>query len=219
MYWLCPSPTTHYHYSRLILSKPDVSCCLVSNMSKTHGPLVHLLFSQGLFVYDIWWVFGTEVVRVLPFDNDLIETNTACQMVKVATNLDVPIKILWPKSMVFSSTHGFTMLGLGDIVIPGVFISLALRYDHHRHNLAHQGSPLASARYPKPYFTAALTAYVAGLVTTMSVMHFFKAAQPALLYLRSVVTGHTTLAMIFNEELSVPHAFSPFLSPRLCVVS
>lgn len=107
------------------------------------------------------------------------------QMVKVATNLDVPIKILWPKSATLSSAHGYTMLGLGDIVIPGTFIALALRYDYARHVRAHNGVLPAGARsYSKPYFTAAMTAYVAGLVTTMAVMHTFKAAQPALLYLR-----------------------------------
>ncbi|EMD40546.1 hypothetical protein CERSUDRAFT_111145 [Gelatoporia subvermispora B] len=108
---------------------------------------------SGLFLYDVWWVFGTEV------------------MVKVATTLDVPIKLLWAKSLTFSTERGFTMLGLGDIVVPGMFIAFALRYDAHR------------AKRGNPYFRAALFAYVAGLVTTMSVMHFFKKAQPALLYL------------------------------------
>ncbi|EIN11583.1 hypothetical protein PUNSTDRAFT_131744 [Punctularia strigosozonata HHB-11173 SS5] len=117
---------------------------------------------SGLFLYDIWWVFGTEV------------------MVKVATNLDVPIKLLWPKSLVFSTERGFTMLGLGDIVIPGTFIALALRYDHHRASLSQAQS---GGGYPKPYFNAALLAYVLGLGTTMTVMHVFRAAQPALLYL------------------------------------
>ena len=100
-------------------------------------------------------------------------------MVKVATSLDAPIKILWPKSTSFSTTRGFTMLGLGDIVIPGLFISLALRYDLSRSN-----HKQPTQTFAKPYFTASLIAYVIGLVTTMTVMHVFGAAQPALLYLR-----------------------------------
>lgn len=102
-------------------------------------------------------------------------------MVSVATSLDIPIKLLWPKSMTFSTVRGFTMLGLGDVVIPGVFIALALRYDHHRY----LKSPTKKS-FTKPYFVAALTAYVSGLATTMSVMHVFGKAQPALLYLRLV---------------------------------
>lgn len=118
----------------------------------------------GLFFYDIWWVFGTEV------------------MVKVATTLDVPIKLMWPKSLTFSDARGFTMLGLGDIVIPGTVIAFALRYDYHRASQSQSGSP--SGTFPKPYFYAVLTAYFLGLATTMFVMHTFAKAQPALLYLR-----------------------------------
>jgi minor histocompatibility antigen H13 len=101
-------------------------------------------------------------------------------MVSVATKLDVPIKLLWPKSLQFSTTKGFTMLGLGDIVIPGIFIALALRYDHHR------GSTSATGKisFDKPYFYATLGSYIVGLVATIAVMHTFEAAQPALLYLR-----------------------------------
>lgn len=100
-------------------------------------------------------------------------------MVKVATSLDLPIKILWPKSLVFATERGFTMLGLGDIVVPGMFITLALRYDLSRSAHKQPSQPFA-----KPYFVTAMSAYVLGLCTTMGVMHFVGAAQPALLYLR-----------------------------------
>jgi minor histocompatibility antigen H13 len=94
-------------------------------------------------------------------------------MVKVATTLDVPIKLLWPKSLLFGGQRGYTMLGLGDVVIPGTFIGLALRYDYHR-----------GIGRGKPYFYATMGAYILGLTTTMWVMHVFGKAQPALLYLR-----------------------------------
>ncbi|KAF8234057.1 peptidase A22B, signal peptide peptidase [Tricholoma matsutake] len=115
---------------------------------------------SSLFLYDIWWVFGTEV------------------MVKVATSLDIPIKLLWPKSLTFSDAHGFTMLGLGDVVIPGIFIGLCLRWDFYRSRKTNSGDS-----FSKPYFYASMMAYMVGLITTMSVMHIFGKAQPALLYL------------------------------------
>ncbi|KAL1942090.1 hypothetical protein VTO73DRAFT_6620 [Trametes versicolor] len=143
---------------------------------------------SGLFIYDIWWVFGTEV------------------MVKVATSLDVPIKILWPKSMVFSTERGFTMLGLGDIVIPGMFVAMALRYDYHK---AAQRQSTGSVS--KVYFFATLVAYASGLFTTMAVMHVFKKAQPALLYLSpacilsfvltALARGEFTEAWAWTDEL------------------
>jgi len=63
-----------------------------------------------LFFYDIFWVFGTPV------------------MVGVAKNLEGPIKLMFPKDL-FAETVSFNMIGLGDIVIPGFFVSLMLRYD------------------------------------------------------------------------------------------
>jgi minor histocompatibility antigen H13 len=44
-------------------------------------------------------------------------------MITVAKKLDAPIKL------VFNSTSGVSMLGLGDIVVPGLLMGLALRFD------------------------------------------------------------------------------------------
>ncbi|KAF9268677.1 hypothetical protein L218DRAFT_523744 [Marasmius fiardii PR-910] len=128
---------------------------------------------SGLFVYDIWWVFGTRV------------------MVEVATGLDVPIKLLWAKSVHFSDARGFTMLGLGDIVIPGTFVALALRFDTRD----------GRGRTPW-FFYGTLTAYALGLVTTMTVMHVWGHAQPALLYLSPGCIGGFLLTAVLRGELA-----------------
>ncbi|KAI0793199.1 signal peptide peptidase-domain-containing protein [Abortiporus biennis] len=145
---------------------------------------------SGLFFYDIWWVFGTEV------------------MVKVATTLDVPIKLLWTKSMTFSTERGFTMLGLGDIVIPGMFVALALRYDNHKFTSSQQNQTLPPGVFKKPYFIAALSAYGLGLGTTMAVMHIFKAAQPALLYLSPACILSFFITSIIRGEFEEAWAWS-----------
>lgn len=44
-------------------------------------------------------------------------------MITVAKKVDAPIKL------VFRSSSGFSMLGLGDIVVPGLLMALALRFD------------------------------------------------------------------------------------------
>lgn len=75
------------------------------------------LILSGLFCYDIWAVFFTPL------------------MVTVAKNLDQPIKLVFPRPDEPSATPGeppiksFSMLGLGDIVLPGIMIGLALRFD------------------------------------------------------------------------------------------
>ena len=48
-------------------------------------------------------------------------------MVTVATKLDVPIKLI------FEGPQKASMLGLGDIVVPGMFIGICLRFDHFLH--------------------------------------------------------------------------------------
>lgn len=63
-----------------------------------------------LFFYDIFFVFGTDV------------------MITVAKNIDAPIKLQFPRDMT-TNPPKYSILGLGDIVIPGVFVSLCLRYD------------------------------------------------------------------------------------------
>lgn len=121
----------------------------------------------GLFFYDIFWVFGTDV------------------MVTVAKSLDGPIKILFPRSLTPSEETGkidLALLGLGDIVIPGFFLSLLLRFDAHQAKVPTVYTDV-HAKFPKPYFHWALIFYILGMCTTMGVMIFFEAAQPALLYL------------------------------------
>lgn len=68
----------------------------------------------SLFFYDIYFVFFTPL------------------MVTVATKLDVPIKLLFPRPPTSRDAPGsvpLAMLGLGDIVIPGMMVGLALRFD------------------------------------------------------------------------------------------
>ncbi|KAJ4310076.1 hypothetical protein N0V84_011156 [Fusarium piperis] len=71
--------------------------------------LTSTLVLVGLFFYDIVMVFYT------PY------------MVTVATKLDVPIKLT------FETADRKSILGLGDIVIPGMVMALALRFDLWRH--------------------------------------------------------------------------------------
>ena len=52
-----------------------------------------------------------------------------------AKSFDAPIKLLFPRAITDpEASRPFSMLGLGDIVIPGIFVALLLRYDvlHHR---------------------------------------------------------------------------------------
>ncbi|KAG0645272.1 Intramembrane protease 1 [Hyphodiscus hymeniophilus] len=148
----------------------------------------------GLFVYDIVMVFYTPM------------------MITVATSLEAPIKLVFP-----GPGRG-SMLGLGDVVLPGIMMALALRFDLYLHYLRHptrkdekkapyheatgkwgerfwtwgsKDEPTIAdgARFKKVYFKASLIGYVLGLVTTLVVLNIFKHGQPALFYLVPTVLG------------------------------
>lgn len=126
----------------------------------------------GLFVYDVFWVFGTNV------------------MVSVARGLDAPIKLLFPRMADMSSSESqFSMLGLGDIVIPGIFVALMLRFDNHRSN-----------GLSTKYFYLCLSGYICGLSLTVFVMNYFNAAQPALLYIVPCIISFVSAPAIWAGD-------------------
>ena len=71
------------------------------------------LLLTALFFYDIYFVFFTPM------------------MITVATKLDIPVKLLFPRPHEEGddAKKALAMLGLGDIVLPGIMIGLALRFD------------------------------------------------------------------------------------------
>lgn len=191
------------------------------------------LILGSLFLYDIYFVFFTPL------------------MVTVATQLDIPAKLLFPRPAGPSADpakQSLSMLGLGDVVLPGMMIGFALRLDLYLFYLSKQTripvpdnseafhsaeetslptekdvkenpgayipdptsstslisllpfAPATShwgtrfwtssldpsvrgALFPKPYFTASMCGYVAGMVLTLGVMQVTGHAQPALFYL------------------------------------
>mmetsp|Transcript_90139 Transcript_90139/g.257751 ORF Transcript_90139/g.257751 Transcript_90139/m.257751 type:complete len:157 (-) Transcript_90139:137-607(-) len=125
-------------------------------------------------------------------------------MVTVAKSLDAPIKLLFPKTLAAGKLE-FSILGLGDIVIPGILVALLLRFDSLHANAE---PPFFHAfRFSKPYFTACLVAYVLGLALTVFIMEYFKAAQPALLYLVPACLGSALLVGLFRGQLGALFAY------------
>lgn len=142
-------------------------------------PTAFLLLTL-LLVYDIFWVFYTPI------------------MVAVAKGIDAPIKLLAPKP---GSASEFAMLGLGDVVIPGLVVALCLRFDMARHVAAHPAKNITpSSKFPRTYFHTAVGSYVAGLCTTIYAMQWSGRAQPALLYLSpACIIGPVGLALARGE--------------------
>ncbi len=91
----------------------------------------------------------------------------------------------------------------------GIYVALSLRFDYHQYLQTPKGkkNPHTSS-FPKPYFYATFIAYIIGLSTTMAVMHYFKAAQPALLYLSPACILSTLITALIRKEWSKVFAFT-----------
>jgi len=113
-----------------------------------------------LFFYDIFWVF------ISPY----FTSGGKSVMVAVATGLDIPIKLVMPHLTLDYPTTGCSLLGLGDILIPGIFIIFLARFGFEVVN--------SSA-----YYYAAMIAYTLALFACGASLFLFHAAQPALLYI------------------------------------
>jgi hypothetical protein len=120
------------------------------------------------FLYDIFFVFIT------PF----FTKDGKSIMVKVATGGDnhqeiLPLTIVMPHFLdIYEGVcggPGFSMLGFGDIIMPGFVISLCLAFDNFFGT--------------KIYFYASLIGYILGLFLTYMALLLMESAQPALLYL------------------------------------
>lgn len=120
---------------------------------------VGFILLWGLFFYDIFWVYGTDV------------------MVTVAKSIDAPIKLLFPIDLAAEAPK-FSMLGLGDIVIPGIFVALCLKFDVDTYIKTTKIWEIKTR-----YFNFCFSGYILGIVTTFVVMVVFNNPQPALLFL------------------------------------
>ncbi|XP_796162.2 signal peptide peptidase-like 3 [Strongylocentrotus purpuratus] len=157
---------------------------------------VSTLLLTGLLIYDVFWVF---------FSTYIFNANV---MVKVATRpADNPVGMMakkfnlgvardapqlsLPGKLIFPSMHNaghFSMLGLGDIVMPGLLLCFVMRYDNYKRQ---QTDTLAPAPILPPnslsqkvtYFHCSLIGYFVGLLTATVSSEVYKNAQPALLYL------------------------------------
>lgn len=155
---------------------------------------VAALMLLALLAYDLTMVFYTPM------------------MIEVATKVDAPIKLLFPIG--HNDQWGkpaFSLLGLGDLVVPGILLAQVLRFDALQHlraggstingssgkkndDAAASATPdaaeelaraadLVHAPFAKRVFMPTWIGYVIGLVITVIVMHVFKHGQPALVYL------------------------------------
>eukprot|EP00026_Physarum_polycephalum_P011711 Phypoly_transcript_11952.p1 GENE.Phypoly_transcript_11952~~Phypoly_transcript_11952.p1 ORF type:complete len:345 (+),score=19.92 Phypoly_transcript_11952:80-1114(+) len=122
----------------------------------------------GLFLYDIFWVFYSSSI----FGSNVME--------KVATQKSpnpmsavipsAPELINLPTSITICGCCSCHSLGLGDMALPGLFVSYIYRYESYK------GLGLR-------LFNVAVAGYGIGLIIAFLFLTMLQVAQPALLYL------------------------------------
>jgi minor histocompatibility antigen H13 len=143
------------------------------------------IFLFGLFFYDITAVFLTPYI----FGGlSVMET--------VATKVEGPVKFLFPvpPAVIASRPYPFSVLGLGDVVLPGLFVALMRALDTHL--MEREGE--ASRDGKVSYFSSAVLAYALGLGACFVVNALTSSGQPALLYLNPAMIGSALLTSFLN---------------------
>merc|ERR1719287_9436 len=130
-------------------------CLLGIRMISLSSIKVGAILLIGLFFYDVFWVFGSKSV----FGSNV--------MVSVATGVEAPIKLMFPRELGGCGTLKHSMLGLGDIVVPGLFIAFLAKWD------AVKIGEKASKSFV--YLNTVMVFYIMSLVTTVGIMLIFNA--------------------------------------------
>ncbi|XP_022157688.1 signal peptide peptidase-like 4 [Momordica charantia] len=122
------------------------------------------------FLYDIFWVFVSkwwfhESVMIVVARGDKSGED------------GIPMLLKIPR--MFDPWGGYSIIGFGDIILPGLLVAFSLRYDW-----------LAKKKLRAGYFVWAMTAYGTGLLITYVALNLMDGhGQPALLYIVPFTLG------------------------------
>jgi len=122
----------------------------------------------SLLIYDVFFVYQTDV------------------MTSVAMGLEGPVKL-----QVNLRGRGNSVLGLGDIVIPGLFIAVCSRFDTFLNKVTGRRSY---------YWLTGLIFYSIAMGVTDLVCYITKKGQPALLFITPLVTVPIVLMALIRRE-------------------
>mmetsp|Transcript_41014 Transcript_41014/g.73787 ORF Transcript_41014/g.73787 Transcript_41014/m.73787 type:complete len:527 (+) Transcript_41014:89-1669(+) len=162
-------------------------CWMQRTLRLPNMKIASILLS-AMFFFDIFWVFLSPMIFK---KSVMIEVATGG-----GTGQSVPMVLKIPA--LSSDLPGqFKILGLGDIAIPGLLISLLLRHDLVRGYKRCGG-----------YFLAGVIGYAVGLLATFVSLYLMQHGQPALLFLVPGTLVPTCVIALRKGELAALWAAS-----------
>jgi signal peptide peptidase-like protein 2B len=149
-----------------------------------------LLLSLAFF-YDVFFVFispyifdSSVMVQVATGPSTTHDDENFCEKYpddETCQTTELPMLLVVPTFSSYLSSE--SMLGLGDIVLPGLLLVWTARLDMRRY-----GS-LSSENASKGYFPMCLFSYAVGLLAANVAVEYFETGQPALLYIVPLTLG------------------------------
>ncbi|CAN4111583.1 unnamed protein product [Withania somnifera] len=114
----------------------------------------------------------------------------------------IPVLLKIPR--LFDPWHGYSIIGFGDIILPGLLVAFSLRYDW-----------LCNKRLRDGYFLWAMIAYGLGLLTTYVALNLMDGhGQPALLYIVPFTLG--TFLTLGKQRGDLKHLWTKGEPDRPC---
>jgi len=148
--------------------------CLLFKLVKLPSLKTAFILLGACFCYDIFWVFISKLI----FGESV--------MVATASAWDIPIKLEWPY-FIETPMKSCSVLGLGDIILPGFFVTLNYRFGYYKRTIL--------------YYYSSLLAYVLAIFSCGLVLFFTGTGQPALLYIVPMMLFVTTYISYKRGEL------------------
>jgi len=142
-----------------------IACCIgITQLSiiRLNNLKVSVILLSLFLVYDVFWVFLSPI---------LFGTSV---MVAVATKVTSSLPLAFTMPHILG--NGYSLLGLGDVVIPGLFICFVYGFEDTLKQL-NKSKPGIS------YFAVVLIGYSVGFASTLISFMIMEKGQPALLYL------------------------------------
>ncbi|XP_077020163.1 LOW QUALITY PROTEIN: signal peptide peptidase-like 2C [Tamandua tetradactyla] len=147
-------------------------------------------FLLALLTFDVFFVF---VTPLLTRTGESIMVEVASGPANSSSLERLPMVLKVPR-MSFSALtlcdQPFSILGFGDLVVPGFLVAYCRRFDIQVHSR-------------QVYFVACTVAYAVGLVVTFVAMIIMQMGQPALLYLVSCTLLTSLAVAACRQELTL----------------
>mmetsp|Transcript_17687 Transcript_17687/g.20372 ORF Transcript_17687/g.20372 Transcript_17687/m.20372 type:complete len:727 (+) Transcript_17687:82-2262(+) len=220
--WLYVAFTTHNREPSLFFwMMQDIMgaciCVVFLGSIKLNSMRVASILLLMAFFYDIFFVFVTPLL--FKGQSVMITVATSggppkadplwCEKYPNDSNCQGgdPLPMLLTVPRIFDYQGGSSMLGLGDIVLPGLLLSFAARLDAAKQLMGvisgnmHNYKRICCSH--NSYFRPMIVAYAIGLLMANAAVYLMNMGQPALLYLVPMCVGTMSFLGWRRNELSM----------------